>query len=50
MHNILPEYEFRPDQTTEELAAVEHLKISSETYKGENGVSTFSVVLVRSFH
>ena len=49
MHNILDEFEFRPDPTTE-LAALERRKKFPFTYNGKNEVITFSrLFLIGSF-
>ena len=51
MHNILDEFEFRTDLTTEsELAALERRKKFSQTYNGKNEVITFfRLFLIGSF-
>ena len=52
MHNIMNEFEFRPDRTTDYGVSCPWVskKYPYRPYNGENGVSTFSLLfLIRSF-
>ena len=46
LHNILDESIFRPDCTSDNIVALERLKLPLYTYNLENGVSTFSRLLL----
>ena len=52
MHNIMNEFEFRPDRTTDYGVScpLASKKYPYRPYNGENGVSTFSLLfLIESF-